>query len=75
MVITIRGEEVATIVPRRRNVDALEKEIFDGSNRKYSVEELAENWKRFEEVSREISRNWPEGVSALDVINDVRREL
>jgi hypothetical protein len=30
---------------------------------------------RHDELAEEISRHWPEGVSAADAIADVRREL
>jgi|GEM_PF-2126816 len=57
---TIRGEIVFRITPIRA---------------KSTAEEHAEVWKRHEEVSLDISRNWPKGVTAEDAINDIRREL
>ena len=38
-------------------------------------EEIAAILTNLEALSAEISAKWPEGVSALDAINDVRREL
>ena len=35
-------------------------------------EELDEFWAEFDELSEEISAHWPEGVSAVDAIRDVR---
>jgi antitoxin (DNA-binding transcriptional repressor) of toxin-antitoxin stability system len=38
-------------------------------------EESRKAWENLDRVAAEISAHWPEGVSALDAINDVRREL
>jgi prevent-host-death family protein len=38
-------------------------------------EEIDEFWREFDELSEEISASWPEGVSAVDAIRDVRRDL
>jgi hypothetical protein len=32
-------------------------------------------WARLNRLSAEISSHWPKGVSAVDAIRDVRREL
>ena len=40
-----------------------------------SQEELESFWTEFDQLSEEISADWPEGVSAVDAIRDVRRDL
>jgi antitoxin (DNA-binding transcriptional repressor) of toxin-antitoxin stability system len=37
--------------------------------------ELDEFWAEVDELAEEIGAHWPEGVSAVDAINDVRRDL
>lgn len=59
--ITYHGEPIARLVPI--------------SPSKPSTEEDSAVLADLEELSAEISAQWPEGVSALDAINDVRREL
>jgi prevent-host-death family protein len=59
--ITYHGEVVARLVP------VAPPEPTD--------EEIAAILTNLEALSAEISAKWPEGVSALDAINDVRREL
>ncbi len=58
--VTIRGEVVARLVPVRPRL---------------SAEELEAIWRRHREIAGEISAVWPKGVSALDAVNDVRRDL
>jgi antitoxin (DNA-binding transcriptional repressor) of toxin-antitoxin stability system len=41
----------------------------------FDRKQLEEWWERHDELAEEISRHWPEGVSAADAIADVRREL
>lgn len=38
-------------------------------------EELAAYWADLEQLAAEIEAKWPEGVSAVDAVRDVRREL
>ena len=38
-------------------------------------EELDAFWQEWDEVSEDIGAAWPEGVSVVDAIKDVRREL
>lgn len=59
--ITYHGEVVARLVPV--------------APPKPTDEEIAAILTNLEALSAEISAKWPEGVSALDAINDVRREL
>ena len=40
-----------------------------------SQEDLDAFWAEFDQLSEEISANWPEGVSAVDAVRDVRRDL
>ena len=38
--------------------------------------EATEEWlRRADELRKEISRHWPKGVSAVDAVRDVRRDL
>lgn len=59
--ITYHGEVIARLVP------VAPPEPTD--------REIAAVLTNLEALSAEISAHWPEGVSALDAINDVRREL
>jgi antitoxin (DNA-binding transcriptional repressor) of toxin-antitoxin stability system len=59
--ITDRGEVVARLVP------AQDTPLTD--------EEINAFWADWDALSAEISAEWPEGVSAEDAINDVRRVL
>ncbi len=59
--ITYHGEPIARLVPI--------------SPAKPSTEEISAVLTDLDELSAEISAQWPEGVSALDAINDVRRGL
>jgi antitoxin (DNA-binding transcriptional repressor) of toxin-antitoxin stability system len=38
-------------------------------------EELDAYWNEWDELSEDIGKVWPEGVTAVDAINDVRRDL
>ena len=58
--LTIRGEVVARLVPVRQEPD---------------IEEIEAFWRRHDEIGHEISKKWPNGVSAQDAVNDVRRDL
>jgi prevent-host-death family protein len=59
--ITYHGEVIARLIPVKRPQPA--------------DEEIAAILTDLEELSAEISAKWPEGVSALDAIRDVRRDL
>ncbi len=59
--ITYRGKTVARIVPVTPSLP--------------SAEDMAAILADLDQLSDEISAQWPEGVSALDAVNDVRREL
>jgi prevent-host-death family protein len=59
--ITYRGRVVARLVP-------VVAELAEAR----SVDEL---WAEMDELAAEISKSWPEGISAADAIADVRREL
>jgi len=59
--ITYHGEVVARLVPV--------------TPPQPSDDEIAAVLADLETLSAEISAKWPEGVSALDAIHDVRREL
>ena len=59
--ITYRGETIARILP----VNPPEP----------SSEKMAAVMADLNQLSAEISAKWPEGVSALDAVNEVRREL
>lgn len=59
--ITYHGEIIARLVPVNLP--------------KPSDEEVAAILADLEALSAEISAKWPEGVSALDAVHDVRRDL
>ncbi len=59
--ITYHGEIIARLVP--------------ASPPKPSHEEVAAVLSDLEALSAEISAKWPEDVSALDAVHDVRRDL
>ncbi len=59
--ITYRGETIARLVPV--------------TPPKPAKEEVAAILAELEDLATEISAMWPDGVSALDAINDIRREL
>lgn len=59
--ITYHGETIARLIPVNPSVP--------------SKEEMSAILTDLDQLSAEISAQWPEGVSALDAINDVRRDL
>lgn len=59
--ITYHGETVARLVP----VTPPET----------SHEDVAAVWADLDQLTAEISARWPEGVSAVEAIREVRREL
>ncbi|MGB5058940.1 MAG: type II toxin-antitoxin system prevent-host-death family antitoxin [Candidatus Promineifilaceae bacterium] len=59
--ITYHGEVIARLVP------VAPPEPTD--------EEIAAVWANLDQLTAEISAKWPEGVSAVDAIREVRREL
>jgi len=59
--ITYRGKIIARLIPVNPPTPP--------------VEEMAAILADLNQLSAEISAQWPEGVSALDAVNDVRREL
>lgn len=68
MEIVVQGRVVARLVPSRP-VDAVEP--LSDVERAQTQLALA----RLKELGAEISERWPEGVSAVEAIRDVRREL
>jgi prevent-host-death family protein len=63
--ITVRGQVVARLEPTP----------VAKSSRRMTAEELVEYWRELDELAEEISRNWPEGVSAVDAVREQRRDL
>ncbi|MFQ5419299.1 MAG: type II toxin-antitoxin system Phd/YefM family antitoxin [Anaerolineae bacterium] len=59
--ITYRGETIARLVPVNPPAP--------------STEDIAAVWADLDQLTAEISAKWPEGVSAVDAIREVRREL
>lgn len=59
--VTYRGKVVARLVP----ANELEAEPVTHE----------EFWAAWDVLAREISRNWPEGLSAVDAVREGRREL
>ena len=60
--ITYHGEIIARLVPVIPPPET-------------SNEDVAAIWANLDQLTAEISAKWPEGVSAVDAIRDVRREL
>jgi prevent-host-death family protein len=56
--VTYHGEVVARLVPVKR--------------RKPNKKDAA-IWVELDQIADEIGRSWPEGVSAVDAVRDVRR--
>ena len=59
--ITYHGEAIARLIPIEPKLP--------------SVEDMAAILTDLQELSAEISVQWPKDISALDAVNDVRREL
>lgn len=59
--ITYHGEVIARLVPVAPPAPA--------------DKEIAAVWANLDQLTAEISAKWPEGVSAVDAIREVRREL
>ncbi|CAN5817739.1 hypothetical protein BH23CHL2_BH23CHL2_07550 [soil metagenome] len=59
--VTYHGKVVARLVPA--NVPEAEPVTHE------------EFWAEWDALAREISRNWPEGLSAVDAVREGRREL
>lgn len=60
--ITYRGETVAQLTPA-------------ASCRPVSDEEIDQYLAELDALAADIGKRWPKGVSAVDAVNDVRREL
>lgn len=63
--ITHRGEVIARLMPVGQSAQEMPIE----------PEKLRAFWERWDKLASELSADWPEGVSAEDAVNDVRREL
>ncbi len=59
--ITYRGKVVARLVPVQ------EPQTMD--------EDTSRVWTTLDRLAEEISKSWPEGVSAVEAVREVRREL
>jgi prevent-host-death family protein len=59
--VTRHGHVIARLMP----VEQVQSDERDSNG----------TWTQLNELIREISTKWPEGVTAQDAINDVRREL
>ena len=59
--ITYHGEAIARLIPVNRPAAA--------------ERDMGAIWADLDQLRAEISAKWPEGVSAVDAIRDVRREL
>ena len=59
--VTRHGQVIARLVPARTRQP-------DGDNIRAVLADL-------DRLAAEISAHWPEGISAVDAINDVRRDL
>lgn len=59
--ITYRGELIARLVPVNPPMP--------------SAEEISAIWADLDQLTAEISAKWPEGVSAVEAVREVRRDL
>jgi prevent-host-death family protein len=59
--ITYHGDPVARLIPI--------------APQKSSDEDMTAYWTDLDQLTAEISAKWPEGVTAVDAIREVRREL
>jgi antitoxin (DNA-binding transcriptional repressor) of toxin-antitoxin stability system len=57
--ITVRGQAVARLAPLVRRMNAAELQAF---------------WRRQDELSEQIGKHWPAEVSAVEAINEQRRD-
>lgn len=60
IVVTRDGEPIARVTPMRNHL---------GEQDRYSIIESLDT------LAAQIGAHWPEGVSALDAVHDVRRDL
>ena len=60
--IAKQGETIAYLLPVHKDPQTGERE-------------LPALWTDLDRLSAEISAHWPEGLSAVDAVRDVRREL
>jgi antitoxin (DNA-binding transcriptional repressor) of toxin-antitoxin stability system len=59
--VTYRGRVIGRLVP-----------MTTPATQQKSLEEF---WKDWDQLAEEITAHWPEGVSAVDAIREVRRDL
>ena len=59
--ITYHGQVIARLVPVNPPAS--------------SIDERSAIWADLDQLTAEISAKWPEGVSAVEAVRDVRREL
>jgi len=69
--IVDNGEVVAHIVPRLKPAPDLHAATDDQDRRARDTA----IWADIDRLAEEIGKEWPEGVSAVDAVRDVRREL
>ena len=59
--VTYRGDTIAQIIP-----------VMSGEARRRLIDA---SMARMDALAEEISESWPDGVSAVDAVREVRREL
>ena len=59
--LTLHGRPIARLVPIQPAAD--------------NEDDWRSVWAEMDRLADEISAHWPEGVSAMDAVRDVRREL
>ena len=62
--VTYRGKVVARLVP-----------VEEPAVGRVDQAELARLWADIDQLAAEIGARWPAGVSAVDAVRDVRRDL
>ena len=65
--IIYQGEPIAWVTLETANIPTEEAETW--------AEQAEKIWPGLTQLTNDIGAHWPEGVSALDAIHDVRREL
>lgn len=75
------GQVVASIMPPRtdpRRASQCENDVSNQEPRPLTpkeLEQLAYAWQLRAELAERLERSWPKGVSAVDAVRDVRRDL
>ena len=64
-IITYQGRPVALLLPL--DAEEVEKAMLEAGKRS------AMGWKRYADLSKEIRKEWPEGMKSRDALEEIRR--